>query len=881
MILKLIASLIMFGIAALFVGVGLLKHRRSHWIYATASVVSVVLSAILGVLLANLAGGLLAGSLYEIIPVDALEELILRVPSLKEVLRALLACFIAPALFIGIFLILRAILDAIAKPVSVKLIVLFEQKQAQKAEPSEQTDTDAPADAEERTVAETAETTETAEPVCEAEPVKLSRREKKAQKKERLRIEKPSPWGMLGGAVCGLLLFVVFFSPSVGTLSLANGALSVISVGEEQSREDSLLGTVAVTVDAVADNPGTKMVNYLGGYPIFSGLTTYRVGEHRVNLNRETRFLATATSALMSMTDEEAKAEAVAAKLRKTGKEFGKTDLLPTLLPELCHAASEDWSRGKPFCGIQKPSFGATLSIFTDPLFDVLADSDYDTVKEDMATVFELMATVVEEDALQRMKENPMKLFEDQEFSASMMRSLLDNPRMSGMVGGFVKFGINKLGDAMDMVDDKQEFYDAWVLDMEQATMDALMAAETREEGMLGLPRAYQNVFDDYGLTLDASAAAVYAEAVIAEHDRAGILSMDAVDGVLSATAVQDQEGKTVYLTADTLAGETVLIFLNEMKLDGAVSDAERESRALAKVLADMAALLSGGELTVTDSLGDIGLVLDDLAATELVGAEQTGRILIGLFQTNRVRLTLGCSLVEVTDIANTIIEQAEQQSYYNMMSAIGHTVAALQAAGDSSIPMRERIEGVLETMSPATAVVLQKLSLPSVMEANGVPQEVAGDSAQFMSDLFGNFATMSDKLTPEEINSEAGAMTHVTAMAMNAGKASDSPTFGENGTLGVSAEEYVDQMLESRIVEATMMSTVYPNDAALPEEDPMNTGKSLSEAETEELLNALNARYAEEADPTDPGVQRTYVAIGAMVNAPVVITADGIAAAS
>ncbi len=883
MTLKLIVTLILFAIAAAMIGVGLLKHRKSHWIYGVARVVSVILSALLAVFIANLISGWLGKLLAGNLTFGVLKELTEKVPSLKDAMGVLVASVIAPMLFLGIFAILRPILDAVAKPVSRKLITVVAERRAKAevtVEPSAEEEACPPT--EECSAEESVEVLEGEVEAAAEEPVepKPSRKERRKQKKAQLRTGKANPWGMLCGAVCGLLLFVIYFTPAVGMVSLLDGAMSVLTSAEEETQERSVMGVLAEVADAGANNPASKTVTYLGGYPLYSGLTTYRMGETLVNMNREARFLVTMTSALTSMTDEAANPEAVAKKLRRTGKEFGKTDLLPTVLPELCRAASEDWSQNQPFCGLKKPSFGRTLSLFTEPLFDIFAESNDETIKEDIATLCDVLATVVEADAMERMKQNPIKLFEDQAFSASMVEDLLENPRMNKMVGGFMQFGINTLGNSMHAYENKTELHQAWLEEMQQATIDALMAAETHEEAHEDLTEAYRQVLDGYGLRLDPSAASAYAAAVIAEHDRVGNLDLDVLDDLLTLTAVQNAEGQRICLTAEVMAEQSVVVLLNGVKLDGAVTDPAEESKAIAKVLADMADVLTGKELTVTDSLGGIGLVLDDLAATQLVGPDRTARILTGLFQTGQMCDTLGCTLWEVTDIAQTVVEQAEKQSYRNMMSAIGHTIAALQAAGDDSIPMRERIEGVLETMSPETAVVLQKLSLPSVMVANGVPGEVAGDSAQFMSDLFGDFATMSGAMTAEQIHAEAGAMTYVTTMAMHAGQTSSRPTFGADGTLGVSAAEYVDQMLASRVVKVTMMSTVYPDSAEQPEENPMNARKDLSEAETEELLNALNTRYAEEKNPTDPDVQRTYVAIGAMVNLPVAVTPDGITAA-
>ncbi len=897
--IKLIVSLVMLGLAALFVGLSLLKYRKAHWIYATANLSAVVLAIVFGVIIANLTAGALAGLAYNLLEsMDVLgdfEELLTKLPSLEDTFRALVACVVAPLLFFFIFLILKAIFRGIAKPVARKLIARYEASAEQKkavAEPVVVEETaeeavEAPAETEAETVVSDtaeAEATEAAEAVTEEvaaepeKPHKPTHKEKKKNKKQMLRTEKANPWGMLGGALCGLLLFVALLAPLVGTINLANNAISVISVVGE---EDETMSAVVEIADIAANNAGSKLVTWCGGYPIYAGLTTYRVGDHLVSLNREVKFMAATATAVIEMTDENADPAVVAESFRKAGKFFEKTDLLPVLLPELCHAAFDDWNRGEAFCGIEKPSFGDPVDLFAQPFIDVLADSTYDTIKEDVVTVFDLVAQVAEADALERMEEDPMLLFEDQEFSAGMLCSLLENPRMSGMVGGFVKFGVQTLGETLGMHDGKEDLYDEWMEDMIEATRDTMTATLDDEQMAEALIAAYQKVFDQYGLVLDPSAAAVYANAVLEEYgvDGGYEIRLSTLEKLFEETAVKNAEGEEVYLNVNTMADQTVMVFLSDLNVGGTVTDPEKESRALAKILADVAKIIADGEeLSVTNAMPTIGLILDDLVNTELVGKDETAKILRGLFQTEDICEILGCTPVQVTDIVDTIIEEAEKKGYEPLMEAMGHTIDALQNAADADNSPEEKIGIMLENMTPEVARVLNKMALPGMMTANGVPEEYAEASAEMLATVFSKFAEMMDAgLTSEQIREESKALNNVLNLMMNIENINSGKAFGEDGVLGISASDYVAHMMDSRVVGVAMVDIVYPDGTTQPDMDPLGLGNALDAEEQAALAEALDARFEQETDPTNAEVQKTYVAIAAILNVPVTVTANGV----
>ncbi len=297
MSVKDIVSLVMLGIALLFVGLGILKNRKNHWIYAVSRVAVVIVSIVLGVLISNLVGGLLASTLFDIIKnsgaLDDMSDLMNELPSLEEAFRGIIGCVFALILFVIIFLILKGILNKIAKPIARKIIVSKDFEHTAAYEPAVEEKTE---EAEAVVAAETEETAETAPvaedapvaeetaPVAEeAEPVaeeaapaeeqkpKLKGKAKRRFKKKALRTPKANVYGMLGGAIGCLLVWVALFAPLVGTVTLLDDGLSIL---EGMDESDESVEIVLEIADIAANNAGSKAVTYLGGKPIFVGLTT-------------------------------------------------------------------------------------------------------------------------------------------------------------------------------------------------------------------------------------------------------------------------------------------------------------------------------------------------------------------------------------------------------------------------------------------------------------------------------------------------------------------------------------------------------------------------------------------------------------------------------
>ena len=132
--------------------------------------------------------------------------------------------------------------------------------------------------------------------------------------------------------------------------------------------------------------------------------------------------------------------------------------------------------------------------------------------------------------------------------------------------------------------------------------------------------------------------------------------------------------------------------------------------------------------------------------------------------------------------------------------------------------------------------------------------------------------------MSEEELNRETAAVDNVMKIAMDAGKSSSSTTFGEGSATGVTAGEYVSSIMDSEVVSKTVTDKVYDGGTEA-RQDPLNSGRQLSDTEKSELSQALNDTWnsATDEERADEGFRQKLVAVGALVNVKVTVDDHGV----
>lgn len=535
---------VFFGVflffALLFALCGMLKGRKYKWQFSAARVILLVIATLIATVLSALVGWAAGGVLINFVA-PLLEDMGIGVntifevvPSAVEILRAVVAMIVAPLVFILIFNIVRPLVNLLTGPLCKLLLKITgaDKAKAEAASEGEAASEEAPAENLESLDDTGAEAVEGAEVVASEESAPsfadnipnvegiegvqmvkttvithkidehiestATSKRKKVKKYDKFRSDKRfDPLGALVGAACSVLILVVLLVPFVGAADFANSAVQVVVTPTDDTTE-----IICEISDAAANNAGAKTVNLLGGKAVWSALTTYPVAGEWTSAPRETEFLSKTASAVMHMNDEGVTRAEAADSIRDLSESFDRAVMIPMLLSDVLSAASESWSAGDEFCGIAAPKLGDTVDPLVKDFFGVMKDSSQETIREDVHTVIDTIALVVEHDAMAAMKgsDDMLALFKNEPLVSGIMLEFLENDRMSSLVGSMTNLGLSMFSEQLDLDADAEGEYDEFILEMYEA-----YAAVDAADGMAALEELstkVSKIYDDHGIAL-------------------------------------------------------------------------------------------------------------------------------------------------------------------------------------------------------------------------------------------------------------------------------------------------------------------------------------------------------------------------------------------
>lgn len=399
---------------------GMRKGKNFVWSYSMVGLAAVIVAAVAAAFLSAKVSFLLFNLLFSIIKggTGDFATLLTSLPVMVEALSAIASMFVAPLLFFVLFAVLRRLLEWGAKSV---LRVLFKNK-----------GTETPS--------------YTAESGKKGKTKKLSARKKKRQQAEAcFRVYgKTNVLGRLCGALCGLFMFLAMMIPTVGML----GILGDMTAWGLADSTNPVMQSMVEFVDAAANNKGAQSVRVLGGDALYSMMTTYEVDGEKASLENETNLLGTIGHAISDMTNKEVSRKDAAETVREIDDAFSETALIPSVLPDFMNAAKDSWDRGEEYCGIEKPASEKNGGLIV-PILNVFGNSSKETIHEDIATLVDSMAYMVEKDALTDVIDDPMSMFEKQDVTAKVMCDLLKNDHLAPLVGDISEYGIALFGESM------------------------------------------------------------------------------------------------------------------------------------------------------------------------------------------------------------------------------------------------------------------------------------------------------------------------------------------------------------------------------------------------------------------------------------------------
>lgn len=812
---NLIFSAVFCFFAALFILFGALSGKRYKWQYSLARiivvVISAVVSAVLAALISNLAINLTANLILSSGVLQEVGNILADLPTGVQLISAVLSMIVAPILFIPLFFIVKAIFNIFGKLI-VRLIVKIGAGKADKKE---------------RKI--------------------VNRKVKKRNRS--LAAEYFNPLGAALGGLCAFMIFCVVLIPVVGVVDFVGGVVDVAvdAIPEEEEEIVAIADIVEDVVDGADNNVGAITIKYTGGKALYGVMTAAVINGEFANFNKESALISSVADAAGTLFDETASAEAKGASIRGISPAFNKSVIVRTLVSEFCTAAGEDWKAGNSFHGIPRPEIGGDFAAITSAMIDVFATADTENIKEDLETITDALAVIVENGAADELQDNPMALLEDEQLTSDLFAAFLENERLDPMVDGVADFGVNMLLDTIETPSTRAELYESFV--------NGFCSVQAVDEAALRV--AYSKIFDDYGIRVDAETLDYAVECRLAGNN---------MNDWLFANVAKNQDefvARTEIVSADMITAGV-----------SSITNREHEADALAHAFAvvyGMTSDLKGGSFNTKNMIGTFGPALDSFTMTETIGANKTGLVLVAVLQSKSVHSQLGMSVMEATDTANSIVENSGKKSYASVMQSLMGVIEVLEAASDKTANTKAAVDKMLENLTPEAANVMQTMSTPSVVQNYGVPEANAEPVANMISDTFGNL----QDVPAEEYEKESAAVADMMNVMMSMGSGGSNGTFGgEDTDTQLTADEYVTNIMESKAMSKTVVDTVY-GEGDEPKVDPMGSNRNLSEGERAELLESLNSKW--NASPKDEATRRQIVAIAAMMNMVVEVTDAGV----
>ncbi len=803
--------------------IGALKARKKVWQFSLVRIIMKVISAVLAAFislfvswfaLSALADFLLGSNILDSLLTDIdINAIIAEVPSAKIFVLAIASMIVAPLLFLLFYLLCRIITGCLTKPIS-------------RAISKKPAHTEATAEGEEAEKSK-----------------KMLKKEKKERKKNALKLEKGSFASFILGGACGALTLCVLLVPLVGTLDVVDdiSSLALHNMGKQEGLE--MVDTVADVMDSAANNVGSVTVRTLGGGALYDMMTSYPVNGEFITLKKESGFVKSVANTVVSFSDENASTEDRVGGLNDVTASFENSTLMPTLISELVSAASGHWSEGESFYGIDMPELGGEeLQPVVMAAIDGLSQSDVTTIKQDVRTIVDIVATLVENDAISEIGENPISFLKHETVTSELFYALLENPRLNVAVDGIADFGIGMFMEAVQAHPRKAELYDEMLVALSRVNGE-------NEEAVAA---ALQEVYDTYGLEVGEDIIAKGAAARMQGQDLGAWTRANVV------SSSEDYLSKTVIITTDmvTAGKETITDNAGEAKklahafsvICGIVDDVNEDSFEPKVMLSKM------------------GPILDSFAETETIGKEHTKYMLEGLLQSELVHDSIGFTVVEATEAAASMADNAVTKGYTSMLVSLSSVVDVVESAADPNKNTADAVIEMLDDLTPEAANVIQSMVTPAVVQKQGVPEKSAPSVSTAISNTFGNLSDAKESgMSDEEYEKESHAVADMMNIMMSSGNTSNGgSTFGDGSHTGKSADDYVDTALDSKVITKTVVETVY-GEGDTPNMDPFESDRNLSEQEKDEFLSATNRKWSEKEQTESQ--QKEIIALGAIMN--------------
>ena len=295
--------------------------------------------------------------------------------------------------------------------------------------------------------------------------------------------------------------------------------------------------------------------------------------------------------------------------------------------------------------------------------------------------------------------------------------------------------------------------------------------------------------------------------------------------------------------------------------------DIEAEAAKMDDIVSEVVSVFGDYDFNDVDTseiMQNMGSLLDKMSNSDVFGKDAVGNLLKGILQSDKVSSSLNLTTKEVTEFADDMnaIAAKEDQNYATVTTTVSQTITLIQDVNSEKTKEEKKDNTVqlLTNMNNDTSKMLKKVITTSLLTNHGVKETKTGGVSNMVGCLLDNMASYNGA----DKDKEADAVNTVIDFAVNE-KHDDADclfnTEEGEGSLGVTADDFVALIADSTVVSSTVKETVSAEDY---DENPIVT-KSLSRKEEAVMVDAMEKYYADNSG--DANAASTLNALAIFMN--------------
>ena len=887
-----IATVIFFVFSLAFVLPTMFRGKELVWQYYAARTLLTVLSAFVAAGVSWLVG-FFSGKALAAIAVKAAAKtdaaFLTEFTSGTEIVRAVIASLIACLAFGLVYLIARPLITLATAPLARLFMKITPARKEKSAVPAPEVAAQTEMPAQTETAAPTEAAAQVSAPAPKNAKTPAARGFAQPEGKRNLP-------GALLGALCGFIVYCTLLAPTVGGMMMlgsfspvfdvripesivgsdksgsidadsdkigwssgmtddmqvmfggadsgVSGIRSGASVRQVQSGLRSfnkIYSAVGKVIRGVTSNPAIATARVFGAEPIFRILTTYPTSAGSMSVLNEFNMIGDALRFASAASDSNISTAETGRRLDRFGRSFAKSTAAPAIISEVMRKAAE---------GMTEKS-GSEIAAF---LVKFATESTPDSIRADAGMICKLFSACINNEYLFGGKEiNVKKMMSDRDFMSDVIEVFLDNGHNEERMIGLLNAGLTDALSALNVPKNGDALYNGFVSGVGQA-IEKKDAAELAQ------------VFSDHGFDLSEENA----ERIIALAGDGGADVGKVLADACEKSLVTDEDGKPLDLSdkADFADACPIVTVADLLFKKSGVKDPAKEADLLAEAICSITGAESTGNSGNADPkelLNAFGKSLDALSKTELFGKDAIPDTVALLLQTEEVKNVTGIGAKKAAEVAKTLGDHAEKESYESVLKSVSDTFDAIRKLADSdggkdSESLNEATTSLIKSATPASIDFIKAVFDAEALEKICGKKETAETLSKVISDMLDNFADAKEKgMTDEECEKEAKALGELVALA-----GGENPKIPDIGT-------FVAKLTASKIVMSTVIDISKDENGVL-KNDPLGLSLSPSDSEKAEIADALTSSLAGEA--ADAKAEKVG-AIGALLGVSLEISGD------